>query len=240
MRTKAKAAVAFGSMVVVACGGSSGAHPTDMSAAGHENAAAQQEQLANLSAAQYDPNAVTTTTKCAGGAETRPCWTTTSNPTAGQAQEVAEHRKLAAEHRAASKALRDAEEAACKGLNDADRDLSPFEHRADIMNVEEIHERSTSSRQAGVLGPLEGASVTLRAVPGLTKEYLQRLVSCHLARDATMGFAMPEMAWCPLSVKGASATVESAGSGFRVDIKGDSKDSAEEIARRAKGLMTSK
>ena len=60
------------------------------------------------------------------------------------------------------------------------------------------------------------------------------------ARNATMGHDMPEMAFCPLAVKGATATVDSAGGGFRVDIKGDSQQASDEIARRAKALTAAK
>lgn len=235
MRTKAWIAVTFGS-IAVACGGTPGAHPTDMSATAHETAAQQHEKEASTHAAQYDPNATTAKRECTGKGDTGPCWTVARNPTTGHVDEAAEHRKMASEHRAASKALRDTEVSACAGVNETDRDISPFEHREDIVGADELHGRQTSSKQAGTPGPLQGASITIRAVPGLTKEYLQRQISCHLARNATMGYSMPEMAWCPLSVKGASATVESAGGGFRVDVTGDSKESIDEIVRRAKTL----
>ena len=142
---------------------------------------------------------------------------------------------MAADHRGASKALRNAEGSACAGLSEADRDSSPFEHREDVLGVEELHAKPASPKTV-LAGPTEGAAITIRAVPGLTKEYLERLVTCHTARNATMGHAMPEMAFCPLSVKGATATVSSAGGAFRVDVKGDSQQSADEIARRAKAL----
>ena len=58
--------------------------------------------------------------------------------------------------------------------------------------------------------------------------------------NATMGNAMPEMASCPLSVKGATGTVNSSGGAFRIDIKGDSRESSEEITRRAKALTQDK
>jgi hypothetical protein len=145
------------------------------------------------------------------------------------------HRRMAADHRAASGSLRAAEASACAGLRAADRDTSPFERRASVIGVEDLRAHPASVKATQV-STLEGASITLRPEPGMTKEYLQRLVTCHVARNASMNFSMPEMASCPLSVKGASATVESAGSAFRVDIKGDSKDSAEAIVGRARAL----
>lgn len=216
-----------------ACAGRPGAHPTDISQAGHEAAAKQHDHEATTHSAQVDPNASTSTKHC--GAK-GPCWTSIVNPTAGHGDEADEHRKMAADHRAASSALRTAETSACSGLSDSDRDTSPFDHRDDILGVDELRKQPASAKATQVTTPLDGASITVRAVQGLTKEYLQRLVTCHLARNASMGFAMPEMTACPLSVKGASANVESAGGAFRVDIKGEGKESAESIVRRAKEL----
>ena len=232
MRTKT---LVLGSMLAVACGGPPGARPNDMSAAAHGGAAEQHESLATTHAGQFDPSAAATSRDCAGKPGAGPCWTVGKNPTAGHSNEADEHRKMAADHRSASKALRDVETNACAGLAEADRDSSPFEHRDDVLGVEELRAKPPLPKGA-VTGPVEGASVTIRAVPGLTKEYLQRLVTCHSARNATMGHGMPEMAFCPLAVKGATATVDSAGGGFRVDIKGDTPQASDEIARRARAL----
>lgn len=222
-----------------ACAGTPGARPTDMSQAAHDDAAQEHAALASTHAAHVDPNAVASKRQCIGKGDAGPCWTSTINPTAGHGDAAEEHRKMAADHRNASSALRAGEASACAGLSEADRDTSPFDHRDDIVGVEDLRAQPATAKESQV-SALQGASISVRAVPGLTKEYLQRLVSCHLARNASMGFAMPEMTSCPLSVKGASATVESAGGAFRVDIKGDTKESAEAIARRTKELRAGK
>ncbi len=157
------------------------------------------------------------------------------NPTAAHQKEAEAHGKMAADHRAASKVLRDAEEKACGNVGTADRDESPFEHRDDLVSVAKLE---TTAHSGKVTTPkLAGASVVVRAVPGLTQEYLQRTLDCHLARNAAMGFAMPGMAFCPLSVKGARASVESAGNGFRVEIRADDPDAAKEVLKRAQALV---
>lgn len=48
-----------------------------------------------------------------------------------------------------------------------------------------------------------------RPVPGLTKELFQRIVNCHLARNAVLGHDAPELAYCPLAPKGVTAEVRS-------------------------------
>jgi hypothetical protein len=53
-----------------------------------------------------------------------------------------------------------------------------------------------------------------------------------------MGFNMPEMATCPLSVKGAKAKVGSTGNGFAVTVESDDSGSAQEILRRAQALAS--
>lgn len=83
---------------------------------------------------------------------------------------------------------------------------------------------------------LVGAVVTVRAVEGLTTEWLQRVVGCHLARNAAVGHDMPEMPGCPLVPKGASASVSSAGAGFAVTIRSADDEAAADILARARGL----
>lgn len=145
---------------------------------------------------------------------------------------------MAADHRAAAQALRDAEAAACGGLTDDDRDISPFARREDIASVTDFSvEKNTGKIKTT---SVRGASITVRAVPGLTREYLQRLIGCHLARNASMGFEMHEMDFCPLGVKGAKATVESVDGGFRVDVEGDTDGAIAEIGKRSKVLVGSR
>ena len=83
-----------------------------------------------------------------------PCWSSTAGPGPEDLAQAEDHRRIAAEHRAASRALREAEARACAGILDADRDLSPFAHVEDIASIQPLIERR---RMAGVV-------VTFRAV----------------------------------------------------------------------------
>jgi hypothetical protein len=217
--------------VLGACASTPGAQPHDMSVAQHEAMAANAERGAASQQAQYDPNAIVRTTSCNSKA---PCWTSTTNPTAEHVDEARKLHQAAADHRAASQALRDAEARACVGLSDEDRDVSPFAHREDIASVEPSYEGSSSK-----LGPrsrLVGAVITFRAVPGMTAEWLQRLVDCHLARNAALGHVVPEMAYCPLVPKDVTATVTGSGAGFAVTVRSDDSATADEVLRRARTL----
>ena len=227
---------------VSACAGTPGAAPHDMSVQGHEHAAEAADASAAQHGGHYDPESAVTRTKCPGpqrntdtDAGNVACWTSEVNPTKEHLAEAERMRKAAADHRAASQALRDAEAAACTGLSESDRDTSPLQRPGDIVAVQELRAPSGSYRAAG-LTRISGAKVTIRAVPGLTKEYLQRLVSCHLARNSSMGHAMAEMATCPLGVKGATATVEGEGGAFVVRGTSEEDASATEIVKRARTL----
>jgi hypothetical protein len=213
------------------CAADPGTQPHDMSAAQHEAMAKNEESAATGHAEQHDPNAAKATEVCSGKGG---CWTSTSNPTAQHSDEAKHHHELAAKHRAAAAALTDAEKSACAGLSDDDRDISPFFHREDIQSVSVLTETvksGKSSTQKEV-----GATVVFRAVPGMTAEWLQRVVDCHVARAAAVGHDMPEMSYCPLMPKGVKAKVTSAGNGFAVNLSADDAATIAEIKKRAQAL----
>ena len=216
----------------VACGGA-GTQPHDMSVPQHQAAAAQEQETATAHAAQHDPNATGTEQRCTGG-KGKVCWTQTVNPTQGHETAAEEHRELAAKHRAASKALQDAEANKCVGLSDEDRDTSPFAHREDIRSVSKLSRDESVGKR--IVPRDAGATVVFRPTPGLTPEWLQRIVDCHLARNAAVGHDMPEMSYCPLVPRGATATVRSVGDGFAVDVSAADATTADEIWRRAQQL----
>jgi hypothetical protein len=214
------------------CASTPGAQPQDMSKAQHEQAAAAHDQAADPHASAYSPAATVAAEKC--GDPRRPCWTSISNPTEQHKADAEKHRKMAVDHRAAAVALRDAEARSCSGIADSDRDMSPFDHREDVTNVAPYNmpeQGGPASKQQKT--KLSGAVVTFRAVQGMTGEWFQRIVDCHIARSASQGNEMPEMASCPLNVKGAKAKVSSAGNGFAVTVESDDPATAKEILKRA-------
>jgi hypothetical protein len=119
-------------------------------------------------------------------------------------------------------------------LPEVDRDINPLDRRNELVAVDEIRSYPRwSGKPLQGYGPTEGASVTMVAMPGLTREYLARVVDCHIELGAS---SSASMASNPLAVPGATATVASAGTTFRIDIRGSDRDSAKAIALRAKQL----
>jgi len=203
-------------LLLSSCGGAS--HPSQMSATHHEEAAQRDDAAADAAQAT-----------CGSGDPQldRPCWSRAS-------EHAGEHRRMAEEHRAAARALLDAEARACAGIDEADRDTSPFDHRDDIASVARLSETVTVGH--GTSEHLVGATVVFRAVRGMTAEWLQREIDCHLARNDAVGHDMPEMPSCPL-VPAQSAHARSTGDGFAVDIRGSDDAAAQEILRRAESLV---
>lgn len=228
---------------VLACSAATpGAKPHDTSVAHHDDAALAHQRASEEHSAQYDRAAREASERCAASPRnvavsqnTDACWTSVRNPTAAHAREAAEHRRHASDHRAASAGLRAAEARSCKGIGALDRDLSPFVHREDIAGIAPLTEPGANAEPP--LTEVKGAVVTFRAVPGMTAEWLQRLVDCHLARNSALGHAVPDMPDCPLVPKGVTATVTSTDDGFRVTIRADDPATAREVLARAGRLV---
>lgn len=205
-----------------------GTRPHDMSAAEHEKKAQIQEAEAAEHAARFDPAQTTKRRVCNGRA---PCWTGEVNPTDGHRVDAAKLQATATKHRKAAETLRAAETDACAGLDPADRELSPFFHRDDIERVEPLY-RGASFRSRA----LSGATIVFADVPGLSREWMQQSLDCHVARNAALGFDAPEMAYCPLASKGVRAVASETGGRIRVEVTAGDAVTAEEILRRAQLL----
>jgi hypothetical protein len=106
---------------------------------------------------------------------------------------------------------------------------APFDNPANITSVRPFKVIETNLRRSWTR--LDGAVITVAAQPGMTREWLQRLVDDP---------ALAAQPGCPLAVSGATARVTSAGSGFAITVRqGDKikdKGTAQEILHRAEAL----
>lgn len=220
--------------VLLAGCASSGTEPHAMTPGQHEAAARNEEQSAKEHSALYDPSPyIPPTFRCpfSTGLTCYQSWTSVQNPTEAHLAEGKRHAELAAKHRAASQALREAEGRACKNVPEGDRDVSPFYHREDIVSAGPFTEPLSLGARRTV-----GAEVVFSALPCMTAEWLQRAVDCHLARNAVLGDATMEMPYCPLAVPHVTATVRSAGNGFAVDVSSVDEKSVKEVIARVERL----
>lgn len=206
---------------------SAGTHPHDMSAAGHEAAARTEHERAEQASARALRG-------CPGYDSAEAChpgWTGFQSPTKRHLEEARTSRRLAEKHRASSNALRDAEARACQSIPDAERDTSPFFHVEDIVSIEHIPVDVGQN-------VLSGRRVVFRALPGMTKEWLQRLMDCHVARNAAFGYGHGhDLAYCPLAVKAVTARVTDHPLGWSIDLRPDSQEAAHELRRKVAVLF---
>lgn len=129
-----------------ACGHASSTKPEDMSVAEHLEAAQTENEIAAEHAGKYDPTASEAQRKCMSEKKGA-CWTSTTNP-AKEHQELAQkHSELAAQRRSASKTLLDAEASRCAGIDETDREMSPFAHRQDIRSVAPVWEEGGAGKR---------------------------------------------------------------------------------------------
>jgi hypothetical protein len=137
--------------------------------------------------------------------------------------------------------LRDAEAQACSGVPEYDRNVSPFLHSEDIEQVAPLNAPVNPVAEEGPRHDtvFKGAVISFRPVRGLTQEWLQRVIDCHLARNAVLGHDLAEMPDCPLVPKGVTAQAKSAGGHFVVEVSSDDPATAQEVWRRAQRLVPS-
>jgi hypothetical protein len=227
MRLSSVLLAPLSAVVVLACACAPAVDPHSMSTASHERSARKEDAEAKKDQAQFDPDATVDSPRCSRLMLGSACWTSFSNPTEDHLRMADEHRHHAAEHRKASAVLRDAEAKSCAGVSDDDRDQSPFHHADDVLRVDVI---------GGSGKPETGVVVLFRAVPGMSEAGLQKVVDCHLARNAALGFVVPEMGSCPLVTKGARAKVAKTTEGFAVTIDADAPDAQKDIVARGRSL----
>jgi hypothetical protein len=117
---------------------------------------------------------------------------------------------------------------ACAGVPEDAGSQGLFPYRDEIERVEPYKVEVSSKEPAR----LAGATLVLRAEPGLTAEWLERLLECHLARRVPC----PDGESCPLEVGPLHVDARSAGPTFIVDVRARDPETAREALRRARAL----
>lgn len=127
---------------------------------------------------------------------------------------------------------RTSEETLCADVPAAERDQGPLSSPARITAVEPLSERPHPKEFAQP----SGAAVYLLATPGLTQEWLGRVLACHIAHHAVVGDRVPDIT-SPLYVENARIAVSSTGDGFRIAITSTDVDTARLIIERANAIV---
>jgi len=137
---------------------------------------------------------------------------------------------LAQEHLDAAKRLRNEESAACDGVPDADRMAGPFAQARLVTNVDVVRDRVLLPK-----GPLQpvGVAVYMKAEPGMTQQWLGRIIACHVAHVAVVGQAERPS---PLSVANTKVAVSSTSVGFRITVTSKDSDVARSVIDKGEQL----
>lgn len=227
--------LALAALACSSCALAKSPQPTDVAITQQRRAAAENERIADTAAAHYDPQATTRTGGCAtaspGGDANVNCWSSEVNPTAEYLKKAQHYRALAGKQRAESEELRQAEAKACAGVPELDRALSPFHHPDDVATVTPL--RVTD-------GPVKlvGAVIAFQAAREMTEPRLERIVSCHLARNACLDSGSKDVAYCPLVLENVWTSVIITRSGlFAISVQSPDPEVAQEILRRSEALV---
>jgi hypothetical protein len=135
-------------------------------------------------------------------------------------------RRDARKHRAIAASLIETARVACSVLPDDQRDHTPSWHRDDIISVEPVRDD----------GPVRGARLTFRRVPGLTAEFLKHAYACARAQAAALGYDPTFLGYCPATVDGVRVEVDETPAGFVVTIIAERWDVAAVVYGRALDL----
>ena len=122
---------------------------------------------------------------------------------------------------------------ACVGVPELESSGAPLLNPTDIRAVQEIKPDTPVSETETVV-PRGGSRILLRAQPGMTAEWLQRIADCHTAKVAvTSPLALTSS---PLDIKGVLVSVQSMGNGFAVDITSPDVKVSKEIQTRSQAI----
>jgi hypothetical protein len=137
--------------------------------------------------------------------------------------------RVAHEHRDAAEQLRLAAASACAGVPRSEQASSM--RSLVVLSVEPLYESIFPSKGSRILS---GATVRVAAEPGLTEQWLGRVMECHMAQHRVLGELKEE--GCPLATIGAVEVVGAPGS-FLVRIRANDRDAAAQVLQRARGLL---
>jgi hypothetical protein len=121
---------------------------------------------------------------------------------------------------------------ACQGVPAKERELGLMSYRDAIGGTAPLVERKVVGK--AVMVPQEiGVQIAVRAQPGLTAPWLERVAACHAALAASGQLEARDAKDDPLAVPGVSVTVEEGRTGFIVSVRAPNVTAAADVNSRA-------
>jgi hypothetical protein len=124
---------------------------------------------------------------------------------------------------------------ACAGVPDVERDHPSMLQPPELEGVRESmgEQRYIKfTRQE-----LRGAELLVRPTPGVSRQWIARVIQCHVAYQDLPGAGVPEASADPFRVDEANITFGETDTSFVIRIQGANKAEGEEILARAQRLV---
>jgi hypothetical protein len=124
---------------------------------------------------------------------------------------------------------------ACAGVPAKERELGLLAYRDAITSVAPLDE----DRFVGKIKvrDTKGAIIGLRATPGISVPWLERVNGCHIAMAGSGRLAGNDAAMDPFILTGTTVVATEVYAGYVLSVKGASVDSVQEILQRSYALV---
>jgi hypothetical protein len=123
----------------------------------------------------------------------------------------------------------------CAGVPAKERDLGLLAYREAIVSVAPLNEDSFVGKIK--VSNTEGTVIGLRALPGISIPWLERVNSCHVALVGSGRINGSETVADPFAIPGSMVSAAEIYAGYVVFVRGMNHDAAMEISRQANALL---
>lgn len=123
----------------------------------------------------------------------------------------------------------------CAGIPTKERELGLLSYRDAISGIAALRSPAKPGKTL-MVGEYVGVQIGLRAQPGLTAPWLERVASCHAALAASSQLKSPDATNDPLLVPGVEVSVQEAHAGFVISIRGTDPSTMDDLTRRAMAM----
>ena len=118
----------------------------------------------------------------------------------------------------------------CTGVPARERELGLLAFRDNIVSVTPLNEFHYAGKAKYLR--TEGAVIKLRATPGISVPWLERVNGCHIAMAGSGRLAGNDAATDPFSLTGTTVAATEVYAGYVLSVRGSSAESVQEILRR--------
>ena len=124
----------------------------------------------------------------------------------------------------------------CTGVPARERELGLLAFRDNIVSVAPLNEFHYAGKAKYLR--TEGAVIKLRATPGVSVPWLERVNGCHIAMAGSGRLAGNDVAMDPFTLTGTTVAATEVYAGYVLSVRGASVASVQEILQRSYALIS--